>query len=177
MAIAEDQNCFNGVAGGINANGIKGDAAVADVQVADVASLALTDLTATTVASGNPVVGARNKWYINSTLFNGPIRDLLNAAGGGNDLASYEAGLRPTLLGHPVEFVNVLSGASASTTGDLLAVFGDLDYGIYFGDRRKINFTVLNELYRNTDQIGVQATSRIDIKVANPEVLAKITLA
>ena len=140
------------------------------------ASLELEHLTAATVASGNPVVGTRPKWYLNSTFYNGPVRDLLNANGGGNDLASFEAGLRPTLLGHEVVYTNVLAGASAGT-GDLVAVFGDLDAACYFGDRRAPSFRVLNELYANTDQIGVQATQRIDIKVANPELLAKITLA
>ena len=87
-----------------------------------------------------------------------------------------EEGQRPTLLGYPVNFVNVLPGASASTPGDLLAVFGDLRLGCYFGDRRALNFKTLNELYAENDQIGVVATERIDIKVANPEVLAKITI-
>ena len=175
VAIAEDSNLFNGVAGGINTVGIKGDAAVADVNVASVAALALTDLTAATVAIGNPITGARNEWYMNPTLFHGPIRDLLNVAGG-NTLADIEGGQRPRLLGYPVNFVNVLPGASASTSGDLLACFGDFSLGCYFGDRRQLGFKVLGELYAENDQVGVVATERIDIKVANPEVLSKITL-
>ena len=176
MAIAEDQNLFNGVASAINADGIKGDASVADTNVASVAALALEDLTATSVAIGNPVVGAQNCWYMNPTLFHGPIRDLLNAANG-NTLADIEGGQNPRLLGYPVKFVNVLPGASASTSGDLLAVFGDMSLGCYFGDRRQPNFKVLNELFAVNDQVGVIATERIDIKVANPEVLSKITLS
>lgn len=175
IAIAEDQNLFNGVASAINANGIKGDASVADTNVASVAALALSDLTAATVSIGNPIVGARNEWYINPTLYHGPIRDLLNAAGG-NTIADLEGGQRPTLLGYPVNFVSVLPGSSASTSGDLLAVFGDMSLGCYFGDRRALNFKMLNELYAENDQVGVVATERIDIKVVNPEVLGKITL-
>ena len=175
IAIEEDKNLFNGVASGINANGIKGDSNVADTNVASVAALALTDLTACTVSLGNPVVGARNEWYMNPTLYHGPVRDLLDAAPG-NTAADYAAGVRPTLLGYPVNFVNVMPGASATTAGDLLAVFGDCSIGCYFGDRRALNFRTLNELYANTDQVGVQCTERIDIKVANPEVLAKVTI-
>ena len=175
ISIEEDKNLFNGVAGGINASGIKGDANVADTNVASVAALALTDFTACAVSVGNPIVGARNEWYINSTLYNGPVRDLLNAAPG-NVAGEYALGSRPTLLGAPVNFVNVLPGASASASGDLLAVYGDLSMGCYFGDRRALNFKTLNELYAETDQVGVVCTERIDIKVANPEVLAKITL-
>lgn len=175
IAIAEDENLFNGVASAINADGIKGDTDVADTNVASVAALALTDLTAATVSIGNPIVGARNEWYMNPTLFHGPIRDLVNAAGG-NTIRDFEGGQRPSLLGYPVNFVSVLPGSSASTSGDLLAVFGDMSLGAYFGDRRALNFKMLNELYAENDQVGVVATERIDIQVVNPEVLGKITL-
>lgn len=175
LAIAEDQNLFNGVASAINANGIKGDTGVADTNVASVAALALSDFTGTCANIGNPIVGARNEWYMNASLFHGPVRELLNAAGG-NNIADLEGGQQPLLLGYPVNFVSVMPGASASTSGDLLAAFGDLSIGAYFGDRRMPTFKVLNELYAANDQIGVVATERIDINVANPEVLAKITI-
>lgn len=175
FAIEEDENLFNGKASAINADGIKGDSSVADTNVASVAALALSDLTAATVAIGNPVVGARNEWYINPTLYHGAIRDLLNAAGG-NTISDLEGGQRPSLLGYPVNFVNVLPGASASASGDVLAVFGDLSLGCYFGDRRSVTFKMLNELFAVNDQVGVQATQRLDLVVANPEVLSKITL-
>lgn len=175
LSIEEDKNLFNGVAGGINTAGIKTDATVDDTNVASVAALALDDLTAAVAGVGNPVAGAKNEWYINQTLHVGPIRDLLNAAGG-NTISEYEGGVRPTLLGYPVNYVNVLPGAAASTAGDLLAVFGDMSMGCYFGDRRSVGFQTLNELFKVNDQIGVIATERIDVKVANPEVLSKITI-
>ena len=78
------------------------------------------------------------------------------------------------LMGYPVVLTNILPAAPAS--GELVAVFGDLRLGCYFGDRRSLTFKTLNELYAANDQIGIQATERIDIKVANPEVLAKITI-
>lgn len=171
IATAEDQNLFLGVAGGINTAGIAGDASVADTAVANAGALALTDLTACTVSLGNPVVGARNEWYMNPVLFHGQIRDLLNAAGG-NTMSDWAGGARPSLLGYPVNFVNVMDASGAGKMG---VVFGDASLGCYFGDRRAVNFRTLTELYANTDQVGVQATSRVDIKVANPEVLAKIT--
>lgn len=178
IALEEDKNLFLGVSGGLLGltDAIKGNTAIAERTVADVASIALSDLTALTVASGNPIVGARNEWWINPTLFHGPIRDLLLAAGG-NTQSVIEGGQRPTLLGYPVNFVNVLPGASASTAEDLLCVFGDVSQGCYFGERRGLNFRVLNELYANTDQVGVQCTQRSALKVANPEVLAKLTIS
>jgi len=178
IALEEDKNLFLGVAGGLleTVDAVKGNTAIAERTVANVGAIALSDLTALTVATGNPIVGARNEWWINPTLFHGAIRDLLLAAGG-NTQSVIEGGQRPTLLGYPVNFVNVLDGASASASDSLLCVFGDVNQACYFGERRGLNFRVLNELYANTDQVGVQCTQRSALKVANPEVLAKLTIA
>jgi len=173
IALEEDKNLFNGVAGGVNTSGIAGDASVDDTNVASVSALALTDLTACSAGIGNPIIGAVNEWYMSPVVFHGAVRDLLNAAGN-NSMRELEEGQRPTLLGYPVNLVSCLPSAPAS--GELVAVFGDLRLGAYFGDRRALNFKTLNELYMEQDQIGVVATERIDIKVANPEVLAKITI-
>jgi len=173
IALEEDKNLFNGVSGGVNTSGIAGDASVDDTNVASVSALALTDLTACSSGIGNPIIGAVNEWYMSPVVFHGAVRDLLNAAGN-NSMRELEEGQRPTLLGYPVNLVSCLPSAPAS--GELVAVFGDLRLGAYFGDRRALNFKTLNELYMEQDQIGVVATERIDIKVANPEVLAKITI-
>ena len=82
IAIAEDDNLFNGVASGVNANGIAGDASVDDTNVASVAALALTDITACATGIGNPVRGANNSFFVNPSVYHGQIRDLVNAAGG-----------------------------------------------------------------------------------------------
>ena len=171
FAKAEDDNLFTG--GSILTGGIEGDADVADTNVASVAALALTDLTDVTVAAGQEK-GLSHKWYMNATLFNGQIRDLLNAAGGNMD-SNIQSGVSPTLLGYPVEFVSAVPGASA-VSGDLLAVFGDMGVSHYFGDRRALNFNVLNELFAVNDQVGIICTQRIDIASVNPEVLSKLTV-
>ena len=173
MALEEDKNLFNGVSGGVNANGIAGDANVDDTNVASLSALALTDLTACASGIGNPIIGAENAWYMSKVIFNSKVRDLVNAAGG-NTIADLEGGQRPLLLGYPVNFVSALPSAPAS--GELVAVFGDLRLGAYFGDRRALNFKVLNELYAEQDQLGVVATERISIALSCPEVLSKITI-
>lgn len=172
---AEDDNLFLG--GSILTGGIEGDASVADVNVsgAAVSGLALTHLTDAMVAAGTER-GLSHEWYFHPTVFNGQIRDLLNAAGG-NTMRELEGGQRPTLFGYPVNLVNSLNNTSATTAGDLIAVFGDLSVSHYFGDRRALNFNVLRELYAANDQVGIVCTQRIDIASANPEVLSKITLA
>ncbi len=174
FAKAEDEALFSGNAN-LYATGIEGDTGIADHDVTDVASLALTDLTAAVVAAGQER-GLNHQWYMSPTLWNGQVRDILNAAGG-NSQADLVGGVRPTLLGYPVNLVNAMKGAGASTSDDLLCVFGDLGVSHYFGDRRNLNFRVLNELFAVNDQVGVICTQRIALKSANPEVLSKITLA
>ena len=174
FAKAEDEALFSGHAS-LYADGIEGDADIAAHSVADVASLALSDLTATVVAAGQER-GLNHEWYMSPTLWNGQIRDILNAAGG-NSQADLVGGVRPTLLGYPVNLVNAMKGAGASSSADLLCVFGDLGVSHYFGDRRSLNFRVLNELFAVNDQVGVICTQRIALKSANPEVLSKIVLA
>lgn len=175
FAKAEDENLFLG--GSILTGGIEGDALVADVDLAgaSVAGLALTHLTDAVVAAGNER-GLSHEWYFHPSVFNGQVRDLLNAAGG-NTMREIEGGQRPTLFGYPVNLTNALNNSSATTAGDLIAVFGDLGVSHYFGDRRALNFNVLRELYAANDQVGIVCTQRLDIASANPEVLSKITLA
>jgi HK97 family phage major capsid protein len=150
------------------------NANVADTNVASVGALALTDLTAMVVASGQER-GLNPKFYMNPTLWNGQVRDLLNAAGG-NASADVAAGVQRSLFGYEVVLCNAVPGASSSTSGDLLAVFGDLSVSHYFGDRRQLSFKVLDQLFAVNDQVGVVCTSRIDIAAAAPEVLSKITI-
>lgn len=173
FAKEEDTNLFLG--GSLYTDGIQGDAGIADTNVASVAALTLADLTAAVVASGQER-GLNPQFYMNATLWNGPVRDLLNAAGG-NAVADVTSGASPSLFGYKVNLVNAINGASASTTGDLLCVFGDLGVSHYFGDRRALNFNVLRELYAVNDQVGIVCTQRVDIASANPEVLSKITIA
>jgi len=169
----EDENLFTG--GNLLSGGIQGDAGIADTNVASVSALALTDLTAAVVAAGQER-GLNHQWYMSPTLWNGPVRDLLNAAGG-NAIGQITSGVGPSLFGYKVNLVNAMPGASASSTGDLLCVFGDLSVSHYFGDRRALNFKVLDQLFAVNDQVGIICTQRVDIASVNPEVLSKVTLA
>ena len=175
FAKEEDTNLFLGKASALYTDGIKGDSAVVSADVASVAALTLADLTAATISAGQDL-GLSPQWYMNSTLFNGPIRDLLNAAGG-NQISDLVNGVKPTLFGYPVNFVTAMTGASASTSGDMLVAFGDLSVSHYFGDRRNLSFRVLNELFAQNDQVGIICTQRVDIASVNAEVLSRIVLA
>ena len=173
MAKAEDENLF--VGGTLYTGGIEGDSDVAEQTVTSIADMTLEDLTATTVKAGQER-GLRHEWYMNPTVYHGAVRDLMNAAPGNTD-GNYAAGMKPTLLGYPVNLVNAMPGATSNTSGDLVAVFGDLGVSHYFGTRRGLEFRVLNELFAVTDQVGVICTQRVAMKSVNPEVLAKVTIA
>jgi len=172
FAKEEDINLFTG--GSLYTGGIEGDAGVADADVASIAALTLDDLNAAVVASGQER-GLNPKFYMNATLWNGQVRDLLNAAGG-NAIGELAGGAGRSLFGYPVELVSAMPGAAA-VSGDLICCFGDLSVSHYFGDRRALNFNVLRELYAVNDQVGIVCTQRVDIASVNPEVLSKITLA
>ena len=173
MAEAEDKALFVGNA--IYPGGIEGDSSVLGNTVVGVSSIALTDLTALVAKLPN-FSGIRREWCFNRSLFYGQIRDILNAAGG-NAMVDIESGQRPSLFGFPVNLVEAMPGNAASTSGDLLATFGDIGTSHYFGDRRNLSFRVLDQLYANTDQIGIQATQRIDIAPVNGAALVKLNIA
>ena len=172
IATAEDDNLFNGATPGVFNAGIVGSG-VSDADVASVSALALTDLTDAVGRIGNPIRGAQNAWFINPVVFHDQIRNLANAAPG-NTIKDFQDSLQPKLLGHPVVLTNILPATPAS--GELVAVFGDLRLGCYFGDRRALNFKVLSELFAANDQVAIQCTQRIALAVPNPEVLSMITI-
>ncbi len=173
MAAAEDDSLFTGSS--LYSGGIEGDSNVAGNTVIGVSSIALTDLTALVALLPN-YAGIKREWTMNRSVFYGQVRDLLNAAGG-NAMVDIESGQRPSLFGFPVNLCEAVPGAASTTSGDLLVTFGDLGTSHYFGDRRNLSFRILDQLYANTDQIGVQATQRIAIAPVNPEALVKLTIA
>jgi HK97 family phage major capsid protein len=175
FAKEEDECLFNG--GTLYAGGIKGDSAVASdsgISATTAYDLALEDFTKCQVLSGQER-GLNPKWYMNATLWNGPVRDLLNAANG-NSAGDLTGGVARSLNGYEVVLVDAMNGESATST-DLVAVFGDLSVSHYFGDRRQLSFKVLDQLFAVNDQVGIMCTQRVDIASANPEVLSKIVLA
>lgn len=173
MSQAEDNSLFTGST--LYTGGIEGDANVVGNTVVGVSNIALTDLTALVALLPN-FAGINREWTMNRSLFYGQVRDLINASGG-TAMADIESGQRPSLFGFPVNLCEAVPGAASSTSGDLLITFGDIGTSHYFGDRRNLSFRILDQLYANTDQIGVQATQRIAIQPVNPEALVKLTIA
>jgi HK97 family phage major capsid protein len=103
------------------------------------------------------------RWFMNSYVYYTVVQPLLQGLGG-TDQRQVEQGADGMLLGYPVTFTQVLPGSGAGT-GDLAAVFGDLNMGAYLGTRRNVSIRLLNELYAANDQIGVVGTMRSDTKI------------
>lgn len=125
------------------------------------ADLSLDDLNA--MVGLCPTYGSQQKWYVNSYGYHVGMLPLLQALGGTSQ-PQVEASGGMSLLGYPVEFTQVLPGVTVGVD-KLMAVFGDLNGGSYFGDRRRVTIKTLNELYAANDQIGVVATERYDVNV------------
>lgn len=107
--------------------------------------------------------GFTGRWYMNKFGYYGSVVDLLLTLGG-TDMRQGEAGPEMYLLGYPVTFTQVLPGEAAAT-GNMLAVFGDLDLGAYLGTRRNVSIRTLTETFAVNDQLGVISTMRHDVNI------------
>jgi HK97 family phage major capsid protein len=105
----------------------------------------------------------RAKWYMHKSFYHA-IPGALMAAAGGNNISDLQGGVRrPTFLGYPVEFVQVLPTVWVADT--IYALFGDLSLAASFGDRRATTlFTDPYSLSAN-DQVQIRGTERFDINV------------
>jgi HK97 family phage major capsid protein len=86
---------------------------------------------------------------------------------------SLVAGTPDTILGRPVYTSPFVPEIAA---GALPLAFGDFNF-YWIADRRDIRFKVLNELFAQRDQIGFQATERIDGKLILPEAVKLLQMA
>lgn len=106
--------------------------------------------------------GIQPKWFVNSAIFwNGLAR--LQAAAGGNTIATLASGPQLQFLGYPVVFTQTLS--SAGTTGTTYAFFGDLSMTATMGDRRGLSVVLDSSRYFELDQVAIRSTRRYDINV------------
>jgi HK97 family phage major capsid protein len=113
-----------------------------------------------------PKYAERNaKWYCSMPAWNVVFQRLM-AAAGGTTLTELSGG-KPnrSYLGYPV----VLDQTLPTSTGDLsdlpMLYFGDLSLGARMGERRGIRVKTSDDRYFEYDQIGIQATERVDVNV------------
>lgn len=105
------------------------------------------------------------KWYCSQVAWALTFQRLIAAAGGvtmgemtgGKPMRSY--------LGYPVIIDQTLPTSVSDISNTAMLFFGDLALAATMGERRGITVKTSNDRYFEYDQIGIQATERIDINV------------
>jgi len=105
------------------------------------------------------------KWYCSQVAWAVVFQRLI-AAAGGTSMADLTGG-KPnrSYLGYPVEIDQSLPTSTGDLSDVAMLFFGDLSLAATMGERRGITVKMSEERYFEFDQIGVQATERIDINV------------
>ena len=106
--------------------------------------------------------GIRPAWHITKPGYYASMVGLEHALGGVTP-RHVEEGPRPTFLGYPVQFNNVmLSDITTAAAGNdvSMVLFGDLGMACTLGERRGITMAVSTDRYFEEDMIGVKCTAR-----------------
>jgi len=147
----------NALAAGSEYEAIAGNTAFSTLDMADFESM----------IGMLPLYALQNaKWYISRAGWAASMQRLLDAAGG-NTIQNLMSGSGPMFLGFPVVWVQVMNSTlTAQTSTEGLCYFGDLRQGVKLGSRRGMSIAMSTDRYFETDEIGIKATQRIDIVVA-----------
>jgi HK97 family phage major capsid protein len=105
----------------------------------------------------------RAKWFMHKSVFYNVAARLEAAAGGVTATEIREGFRRPTFLGYPVEFVQVMPSVEANS--QIFAVFGDLSLAATLGDRRRTTLFTDPYSLSSTDMVQLRGTERVDIIV------------
>lgn len=128
------------------------------------AEIDVADLT--TIMAVLPKYAEKNaKWYCSQPAW-ALVFQRLVAASGGVTMGEMTGG-KPTrsYLGYPVTIDQSLPTSTGDLSDVAMLLFGDLALAATMGERRGITVKTSNERYFEYDQIGIQATERIDINV------------
>lgn len=149
----------NALAAGSEYEAIAGNTAFSTLDMADFESM----------VGKLPMYALQNaKWFISRAGWAASMQRLLDAAGG-NNMGNLGAGAGPMFLGFPVVWSQVMNSTlTAQTSTEGLCYFGDPRQTIKFGSRRGMSIATTTDRYFETDEIGIKATERVDIVVAEP---------
>lgn len=119
-----------------------------------------------TVMAALPKYAERNaKWYGSQVAW-ALVFQRLMAASGGTSLIDLSGGKpQRSYLGYPAVIDQTLPTSTGSLVNVAMLFFGDLSLAATMGERRGITVKTTEERYFEFDQIGVQATERVDINV------------
>lgn len=105
------------------------------------------------------------KWYCSQPCWNVVFQRLMAAAGGVTIQELSGGKPRRGYLGYDVVIDQTLPTATTDLSDLPMLYFGDLSLGARMGERRGIRVKTSDDRYFEYDQIGVQATERVDIVV------------
>lgn len=172
FALKEDDCGFNGT-GASTFGGIMGltSAILAGGTVASAGSLPssvnITDIRKCVGALPQWADTPNTKWYMNRRMWNEVFLRVAEGAGGvtANEIRNTEGGLN--FMGYPVVLAQAIP--VATTDNDVVAYFGDLSLGCYFGDRRSTTVEFSNAALNafEQDEMVVRGTERFDIVCTN----------
>jgi HK97 family phage major capsid protein len=161
---------FTGIAGALRAV----DATIGNIKSLQVASgnryseIVLPDFDAMVGNYPDYADNGDARWYMHRYFYWNVVRRCLlayssNIPTAGITPEDIAGGKRPTFLGYPVEFVNVMPKTQANS--QICCLLANLNMGAYLGDRRAVRFDRSREVYFTTDQIGARATRRHGVDV------------
>ncbi len=176
FALKEDECGFNGdgtsTYGGIvgvipEIEGISSAAGISDANVGSYADLSMTLLMAFVAKLPAYADSPNCKFYCSKAFYHACLERLVYASGGVTAREVRDGTATPTLLGYPVEFVQVMRKTYAADT--IQCLFGDLSMAAYFGDRRQTSIAFSDSALNafEQDEVAVRGTERFDIKCAN----------
>jgi HK97 family phage major capsid protein len=114
---------------------------------------------------------ANAKWFISPAGFAASMQRLALTSGsttglsGGNTQNDVQNALGLRFMGYPVVLVNVMDSTLGVDTAKNKILFGDLELGAIYGDRKAVNIRTSTERYAELDQTLMVATTRLDIQV------------
>ena len=176
FALKEDECGFNGdgtsTYGGIvgvipEIEGISSAAGISDANVASYADLSMTLLMAFVAKLPAYADSPNCKFYCSKAFYHACLERLVYASGGVTARELKDGTATPTLLGYPVEYVQVMRKTYTADT--IQCLFGDLSMAAYFGDRRQTSIAFSDSALNafEQDEVAVRGTERFDIKCAN----------
>ena len=172
FAVKEDDCLFNGdgtsTYGGINGIRAKilGLAGAIDAASGNDTFAEITNNDLLAVEGALPEYpGIMAKWYVSkkgrSLMF-----DRLAAAAGGNTKRSLSAeGPVREWNGSEIVISQAMPKVATDLSDVAMAIHGDLNMGVTFGDRRGFDVVIDSSRYMEYDQIAIKATERVDIVV------------
>lgn len=126
----------------------------------------------TTAMAALPLYARQNaKWFISPAGFAASMQRLALTSGSGTGLAGGNTqndvanalGLR--FMGYPVVLCNVLDSTLGADAAKTKVLFGDLELGAIYGDRKAMTIRTSTERYAELDQTLMVAVNRFDIAV------------